>query len=176
VKGIGEDVAQMPFVRLKFLFPSARRSRRECPTHPSGTHGEIPIPPIFGRYRSAPVFATSFAKATAVKKATPGRSAVPFVRRMAAAADLANDPATPQAQREWARRGRRRPTIQNGRDGRLRFTRDQRHELLAAFERSGQSAIAFARICGVSMCCHRPPPDSSPGGQMCHLWHICRKP
>ena len=40
--------------------------------------------------------------------------------------------------------------IRTGRDGRLRFTPEQRHELLAAFERSGQSAMAFARGHGVN--------------------------
>jgi transposase-like protein len=39
--------------------------------------------------------------------------------------------------------------IRTGRDGRLRFTPEQRRELLAAFDRSGQSAMAFARDHGV---------------------------
>ena len=40
--------------------------------------------------------------------------------------------------------------IRAGSDGRLRFTPEQRHELLAAFERGGQSAMAFARGHGVN--------------------------
>ena len=39
--------------------------------------------------------------------------------------------------------------IRTGRDGRLRFTPEQRQELLAAFDRAGQSAMAFARDHGV---------------------------
>ena len=40
--------------------------------------------------------------------------------------------------------------IRTGRDGRLRFTPGQRGELLAAFDRGGQSAMAFARSHGVN--------------------------
>jgi hypothetical protein len=40
--------------------------------------------------------------------------------------------------------------IRTGRDGRLRFTAGQRGELLAAFDRGGQSAMAFARGHGVN--------------------------
>ena len=39
--------------------------------------------------------------------------------------------------------------IRTGRDGRLRFTPEQRQGLLAAFDRGGQSAMAFARTHGV---------------------------
>jgi hypothetical protein len=39
--------------------------------------------------------------------------------------------------------------IRTGRDGRLRFTPEQRRDLLAAFDRGGQSAMAFARGHGV---------------------------
>ena len=39
--------------------------------------------------------------------------------------------------------------IRAGSDGRLRFTPAQRQELLDAFDRSGQSAMAFARGHGV---------------------------
>ena len=39
--------------------------------------------------------------------------------------------------------------IRTGRDGRLRFTPEQRRDLLAAFDRGGQSAMASTRDHGV---------------------------
>lgn len=40
--------------------------------------------------------------------------------------------------------------IRTGSDGRLRYSREQRQDLLEAFDRSGQSAMAFSRQHGVS--------------------------
>jgi transposase-like protein len=40
--------------------------------------------------------------------------------------------------------------IRTGSDGRLRYSRDQRGDLLEAFDRSGMSAMAFSRQHGVS--------------------------
>lgn len=40
--------------------------------------------------------------------------------------------------------------IRTGSDGRLRYSHEQRHDLLEAFDRSGQSAMAFSRQHGVS--------------------------
>lgn len=42
------------------------------------------------------------------------------------------------------------PIIRTGSDGRLRYSPDQRRELLEAYDRSGLSAMAFARQHGVS--------------------------
>ena len=40
--------------------------------------------------------------------------------------------------------------IRTGSDGRLRYSPEQRQDLLEAFDRSGQSAMAFSRHHGVS--------------------------
>ncbi len=43
------------------------------------------------------------------------------------------------------------PIIRTGSDGRLRYTPEQRQDLLEAFDRSGLSAMAFSRQHGVSL-------------------------
>jgi transposase-like protein len=42
------------------------------------------------------------------------------------------------------------PIIRTGSDGRLRYSPEQRQTLLGAFDRGGQSALAFSRSHGVS--------------------------
>jgi transposase-like protein len=62
--------------------------------------------------------------------------------------------------------------IRTGSDGRLRYSREQRQDLLEAFDRSGLSAMSFSRQHGVSYqtfiawvrkrreCCESLPPNA----------------